>query len=121
MAGDPSQIPVQPAPFEFGLPHFARSLQGPGPAKIVTLGSSTTAGEGSIAPYSSRLQALLKDHYPAAVIDVINRGIGGQEAPAELDRVRRDIIDHKPSLVIWQVGTNAVLAACGPTPASALR
>jgi len=70
MTGDRSQIPVQPAPFEYGLPHFARSLQGPGPVIIVAVGSSTTAGEGGIAPYPSRLQALLTDQYPAAVIDV---------------------------------------------------
>jgi hypothetical protein len=45
------------------------------------------------------------------MIDVINRGIGGEEAPDERDRLQRDVIDEKPSLVIWQVGTNAVWKA----------
>ena len=118
MTTDRSQIPVQPDPFEHGLPHLARSLQGPGPVKIVALGSSTTAGEGGIAPYPSRLQALLKDQYPAAGIDVINRGVGGQEAPDELHRLQRDVIDQKPCLVIWQVGTNAVWQPADQHPPS---
>jgi lysophospholipase L1-like esterase len=118
MAADLPQIPVEPAPFEYGLPHFARSLQGVGHVNVVALGSSTTAGEGGIAPYPSRLQALLKDQYPTVTIDVINRGIGGQEAPAEFDRLQRDVIDLKPSLVIWQVGTNAVWQTANQNPPS---
>ena len=42
------------------------------------------------------------------MIDVVNRGRGGDEARAELDRFREDVLDENPSLVIWQVGTNAV-------------
>jgi hypothetical protein len=42
MERDPSQIPVVPIPFEHGLAHFARSLAR-GQAKIVAIGSSTTA------------------------------------------------------------------------------
>ena len=45
------------------------------------------------------------------MIDVINRGVGGEEAPDERDRLERDVIDEDPSLVIWQVGTNAVWKA----------
>lgn len=108
MTVDRFQIPVQLAPLKYGLPYLARSLRGSGPVNIVALGSSSTAGEGGIAPYPSRLHALLKSQYPAAAIEVINRGIGGQEAPAELDRLQTDVIDQKPCLVIWQVGTNAV-------------
>jgi lysophospholipase L1-like esterase len=46
------------------------------------------------------------------MISVVNRGKSGDEAPGELDRLRSDVIDEKPSLVIWQVGTNAVWKAC---------
>ena len=42
------------------------------------------------------------------MIDVLNRGIGGQEAPEELARFEPDVIGEAPALVIWQVGTNAV-------------
>ena len=37
-----------------------------------------------------------------------NKGIGGQEAPIELQRFDTDVIAERPDLVIWQVGTNAV-------------
>ena len=39
---------------------------------------------------------------------MVNKGIGGQEAPVELQRFDTDVIAEKPDLVIWQVGTNAV-------------
>jgi hypothetical protein len=42
------------------------------------------------------------------MVDVLNRGISGQEAPEELERMQGHIIDERPSLVVWQVGTNAV-------------
>jgi hypothetical protein len=39
---------------------------------------------------------------------MVNDGIGGQEAPIELERFDSDVIAEKPDLVIWQIGTNAV-------------
>jgi hypothetical protein len=39
---------------------------------------------------------------------MVNQGVGGQEAPIELERFDIDVIAEKPDLVIWQVGTNAV-------------
>jgi lysophospholipase L1-like esterase len=107
MDSDPSQIPVVPIPFEHGLVHFAQSLAR-GNARIVAIGSSTTAGEGNIKAYPERLLSFLQAEYPNAVITMANKGIGGQEAPIELQRFGTDVIAGKPDLVIWQVGTNAV-------------
>jgi hypothetical protein len=47
---------------------------------------------------------------PQFKLDVLNRGRGGQEAPDEFERFDSDILGERPlpSLVIWQVGTNAV-------------
>lgn len=108
MDSDPSQIPVLPSVFEHGLSRFAQSLEDQRAVKIVAIGSSTTAGEGGIVAYPYRLEALLRDKYRNRMIDVLNRGIGGQEAPVELARFDRDVFAEEPSLVIWQVGTNAV-------------
>jgi lysophospholipase L1-like esterase len=107
MDSDPSLIPVVPIPFEHGLTHFAQSLTG-GQAKIVAIGSSTTAGEGDIKAYPERLRSFLQDQYPNAEITMVNKGIKGQEAPIELQRFDTDVIAENPDLVIWQVGTNAV-------------
>jgi lysophospholipase L1-like esterase len=103
-----SAIPVHAAPFAHPLPNFASRLGGIGPIKVVAIGSSSTAGEGGIVPYTYRVETALRAKYPGRMIDVLNRGIGGQEAPEELDRMQADVIDEKPALVIWQVGTNAV-------------
>lgn len=107
MDGDPSDIPVAPIPFEHGLIHFAQALTR-GHAKIVAIGSSTTAGKGNITPYPGRLLSFLQNEYPKANIAMVNKGIGGQEAPIELQRFDTDVIAEKPDLVVWQVGTNAV-------------
>ncbi|WP_213285904.1 GDSL-type esterase/lipase family protein [Bradyrhizobium sp. sGM-13] len=107
MDSDPSQIPVEPIPFEHGLANFAQSLAR-GRAKIVAIGSSTTAGDGKIKPYPERLLSLLQAQYPKGRITMVNQGVGGQEAPIELERFDTDVIAEKPDLVIWQVGTNAV-------------
>jgi lysophospholipase L1-like esterase len=107
MDSDPSRIPVVPIPFEHGLTRFAQSLVR-GQARIVAIGSSTTAGEGNIAPYPGRLLSFLQAQYPSAGIAMVNKGVGGEEAPVELLRFDTDVLAEKPDLVIWQVGTNAV-------------
>jgi lysophospholipase L1-like esterase len=94
------------------LPHVASKLIAGQPVVIIAFGSSSTQGYGSSAPeytYPNRLAAQLKRHYPTADITVINRGKGGEDAPEMMRRLQTEVIDLKPDLVIWQVGTNAVL------------
>ena len=85
---------------------------------MVAFGSSTTGGVGGIAPYPQRLLADLRIQFPTATIDVVNRGVGGEEAPKELERFRHDVFDQNPDLVIWQVGTNAVWQPADQKPPS---
>jgi acyl-CoA thioesterase-1 len=94
--------------FNYALPHLTESLERQRKTRIVTIGSSSTAGVDRILPYPYRLEMILRQRFYGRMIDVINRGIGGQEAPEELSRFEPDVIDEAPSLVIWQVGTNAV-------------
>jgi acyl-CoA thioesterase I len=89
----------------------ARLEQGK-PVTIVAMGSSSTFGVGassSAAAYPARLEALLKERFPDASIKVLNRGVNGEDAAEMLARFDRDAIGTKPDLVLWQVGTNAVL------------
>jgi lysophospholipase L1-like esterase len=82
------------------------------PLTIVAMGSSSTQGAGASAPamsYPSRLERELKDRFPAVEIRVLNRGVGGQDVGEEILRLGKDVIAEHPDLVIWQVGTNAVL------------
>jgi acyl-CoA thioesterase-1 len=94
--------------FKYSLPHLAQSLESQRKTRIVAIGSSSTAGADGIVPFPSRLELLLRQRSCGTMIDVINRGIGGQEAPDELSRFESDAIAEAPALVIWQVGTNAV-------------
>ena len=96
------------------LTNFAARVKG-GQARVVAIGSSTTAGEGGIAPYPQRLLADLRIRFPNVGIEVINRGVGGEDAPLELKRFEHDVFDLHPDLVIWQVGTNSVWQPAGPS------
>jgi lysophospholipase L1-like esterase len=99
------------------LPHVAKKLAAGQPVVIVALGSSSTAGYGSSAPeftYPNRLAAQLRRQYPTADISVINAGRGGEDAPEMIKRLQTSVIDAHPDLVIWQVGTNAVLRNLDP-------
>jgi lysophospholipase L1-like esterase len=99
------------------LPHVAAKLAVGKPVVIIAFGSSSTQGYGSSAPeftYPNRLAAQLRRHYPSADITVINRGIGGEDAPEMMKRLQSEVIDAHPDLVIWQVGTNAVLRNLDP-------
>jgi acyl-CoA thioesterase-1 len=78
----------------------------------MALGSSSTAGAGASAPsasYPSRLEAELRARFPGDVIRVINRGVNGEEVGDMLARFDQAAADDKPDVVLWQVGTNAVL------------
>jgi len=90
----------------------ARRLANLEPVTIVAIGSSSTAGAGASTPkasYPSRLAVELKERFPGRPITVINRGVNGEEARDMLARFPEDVIAKKPDLVLWQVGTNAVL------------
>jgi lysophospholipase L1-like esterase len=113
VALDSSEFPVQAAPFEQPLTNFASRLKD-GQVKVVAIGSSTTAGEGGIAPYPQRLLANLRIRCPNVMIEVVNRGVGGEDAPLELKRFDHDVFDLNPDLVIWQVGTNSVWQSVDP-------
>jgi lysophospholipase L1-like esterase len=106
-AAPPALMVIEPA-----QARIAARIERGEPLTIVAVGSSSTQGGGASAPglsYPSRLAAELKDRFPAIDIRVINRGKGGEDVPEELARLERDVIAERPDLVIWQVGTNAVL------------
>ena len=112
-AGKP-QCTLSPAAISAGQ-WFARTaarLEQRKPVTIVAIGSSSTYGAGassSAAAYPARLEALLKERFPDTAIKVLNRGVNGEDAREMLVRFDRDVIDAKPDLILWQVGTNAVL------------
>jgi acyl-CoA thioesterase-1 len=111
-------MPACTAPAEFTrlghtLTHMALRLASGEPITIVAFGSSSTAGAGASSPaatYPSRLEADLKTRFPGRTMKVLNRGVGGEDASEMLARMDRDVAPERPDLVLWQVGTNAVLS-----------
>jgi lysophospholipase L1-like esterase len=105
------------------LPHVAEKLILGRPVTIVAFGSSSTSGFGSTSPeftYPNRLAAQLRRQYPGVEIAVVNRGKGGDDAPEMMKRLQAEVLDMKPDLVIWQVGTNAVLRNLDPAETASL-
>jgi lysophospholipase L1-like esterase len=117
-------LPPKGGPKSMGsLPRVAGKLAARQPVVIVAFGSSSTAGYGSTSPeftYPNRLAAQLHRQYPGADITVVNRGAGGEDAPEMMKRLQSEVIDMKPDLVIWQVGTNAVLRNLDPAETAKL-
>jgi lysophospholipase L1-like esterase len=113
----PCSAPKGGVPAMGSLPRVASKLAAGLPVVIVAFGSSSTQGWGSTSPdfsYPSRLLAQLKRQYPSADITVLNRGKGGEDAPEMMKRLQAAVLDAGPDLVIWQVGTNAVLRGFDP-------
>jgi lysophospholipase L1-like esterase len=99
------------------LPRTRNALAANQPLIIVALGSSSTRGwmATDIAhSYPALLQRELNDAFPQADFAVINRGIGGQDAPEELARLDADVLAIHPQMVIWQVGANGAVRDASP-------
>jgi len=115
--------PKELARLDRPLAHTGRLLAAGLPLRIVALGSSSTAGAGASSPdasYPSRLAAELRERFPDHEITVLNRGVNGEEVQEMLARFQTTVIDERPDLVLWQVGTNAVLRDNPLPPASSL-
>jgi lysophospholipase L1-like esterase len=109
--------PADPAMEALHLPHLRAAIAARTEGLIVALGSSSTQGamaSDSAHTYPAVLQAALSEALPKAHIAVINRGIGGQDAPEELARLDTDAIAVRPQLVIWQVGANGAMRHADP-------
>ncbi|MCB4820403.1 SGNH/GDSL hydrolase family protein [Roseicella aerolata] len=105
--------PCPPAPVTgVSLPITRAAMQQREPLTIVAFGSSSTEGAGASGPdraYPAQLEARLRAALPGLPVEVLNRGIGGQEVQEMLARLEADVLAARPDLVVWQAGANAVL------------
>ncbi len=84
---------------------------------VLAIGSSSTQGVGASSPdaaYPARLKAELTRRFGQSSFEVLNRGIGGEVAVQTADRLRSEVVDARPDIVIWQVGTNDALRDIEP-------
>ncbi len=71
---------------------------------VVTFGDSTTAPRGPLVVYSKILaKELPLQGFP---VKVINSGIGGNRTNQARARLKKDVLDHQPDVVVIQFGIN---------------
>jgi lysophospholipase L1-like esterase len=94
------------------LPRTAARLKSSEPLKIVAIGSSSTVGlwvHASAATYPEVMRRELLRLRSNATVSVVNSGRVGDTIPGNIARFERDVLAHRPDLVVWQLGTNDVV------------
>jgi len=84
--------------------------------KVLAIGSSSTEGVGASsasATYVAKLERTLEGTFKGLDFEVIGRGRAGEEAQGAADRMKREVEETRPDLVVWQVGTNDALRHVG--------
>lgn len=81
--------------------------------KVLAVGSSSTSGIGASSPFATypvRLENDLEVLFTGADVDVVSRGVPGEAGMGACSRMKREVAEVKPDLVVWQVGTNDAIA-----------
>ena len=107
-----SMSPKTPGAHRVELQRLSQTLRATHAAKVLVIGSSSTVGIGASSPsqtYVARLETDLETALKGTDFDVIGRGMSGEAAQGAADRMKREVEEVKPDLVIWQVGTNDAL------------
>src|SRR5262245_31996843 len=101
-------VPERFYTFEPPLTKTAKALAGRRPVVIAALGGASTMGVaagGLELAWPARLASALGERLPSARTKVINLAVGRQTAKAGVERLVRDVLPLKPTLVIWETGT----------------
>lgn len=83
------------------------------PVRVVALGSSSTVGVGASSPLASypiRLENDLEGVIDGLKVEMFTRGQSGEVAEGAAERIKTQVAEIKPDLVVWQVGTNDAVA-----------
>jgi acyl-CoA thioesterase I len=94
--------------FEPLLIKTAKALSGGREVVVVALGGSSTFGlaaGGTGFAWPARLAASLAGRFPSARIKLVNLAVARQTSKGAADRLARDVLPLKPTLVIWETGT----------------
>jgi lysophospholipase L1-like esterase len=98
--------------FRRPLRALSRAVRSKRSVKVLAIGSSSTAGVGASSPtatYIARLESSLEGSLQGMDFDVVGRGLSGEVAQGAADRMKKEVEETKPDLVVWQVGTNDAL------------
>jgi lysophospholipase L1-like esterase len=101
-------VPERFYTFEPPLTETVKALASGREVVIVALGGASTVGRaagGLDLAWPARLGAALADRFPSARTKVVNLAVARQTAKDGVDRLARDVLPLKPTLVIWETGT----------------
>ncbi|MBN2162107.1 MAG: SGNH/GDSL hydrolase family protein [Pontiellaceae bacterium] len=76
--------------------------------RIVFLGDSITAAGVRSDGYVTLTSQAIADAYPGLEIEVIGAGISGNKVPDCQQRLERDVLQKKPTIVVIYIGINDV-------------
>jgi lysophospholipase L1-like esterase len=102
--------------FRRPLRALSRAVRANREVKVLAIGSSSTAGVGASSPaaaYVARLETTLEGTLKGVGFQMFQRGQGGEEAQGAADRMKREVEQARPDLVVWQVGTNDAIRHVG--------
>lgn len=94
-----------------------KAIRAKRPIRVLAIGSSSTVGIGAsspIASYPVRLENDLEGLLKGFDVDVISRGVSGEIAEGASERMKLEVAEQHPDLVVWQVGTNDAMARVAP-------
>jgi len=98
--------------FRRPLRALSRAVRAKRHVRVLAIGSSSTAGVGASsasATYIAKLETSLEGSLQGMDFDVVGRGLSGEVAQGAADRMRQEVEETKPDLVVWQLGTNDAL------------
>jgi lysophospholipase L1-like esterase len=101
-------VPERFYTFEPPVTKMAKALADGREVVIVALGGASTVGlaaGGSGSAWPARLASAITGKFPSARIKVVNLAVARQTAKTAAERVDRDVVPLKPTLVIWETGT----------------
>jgi lysophospholipase L1-like esterase len=101
-------VPERFYAFEPPLTKTAKALAGGREVVIAALGGASTVGLAAGGPnlaWPARMSSVLAGKFPSARIKVVNLAVARQTAKAASERLSRDVLPLKPTLVIWETGT----------------
>ena len=91
------------------FPRTHARLSAQQPLRIVCFGDSVTGvyyHTGGRRAYAEMLRLALRPIWPQAQVTTVNAGISGDTTVGALNRLQRDVLDHKPDLVTVMFGLN---------------
>jgi hypothetical protein len=101
-------VPERFYAFEPQLTKTTKALAGGRSVVIPVLGGASTVGLAAGKPdlaWPARLAAALEARFPSARTRVVNLAMTRQTAKRAAERLDRDVLPLKPTLVIWETGT----------------